>query len=66
MLDADESDATAELKNTCATYGEIMDAMERDSSISDELKSLVIHNVLNGRWFSAELDAHYRTADLWQ
>lgn len=43
----------------------IMEDMEQDTSIPEELKLLVIRNILKGRWFSAPVDEKYGAADLW-
>jgi para-nitrobenzyl esterase len=39
--------------------------MDADTTLPDDVKEGVIQNILNGRWFSADLDAHYGNADLW-
>lgn len=66
VFDADETSAIVELKDDSTSYSKIMDAMDTDNSIPEELKAYVISNVMNGRWFSAELDARYGNADLWK
>ena len=48
------------------TYEEIMDEMDQDNSLAPEIKTGVIENVMNGRWFSDALDQRYKTRDLWQ
>ena len=47
------------------SYAKIMDMMDADKSVSDEDKAAMIRTVLNGRWFSSELDARYGNASLW-
>ena len=66
VFDADETTAIVELKDDSTSYSKIMDAMDADDSIPEELKAFVIARVMNGRWFSAELDARYGNADLWK
>ncbi|WP_417145017.1 hypothetical protein [Phascolarctobacterium succinatutens] len=39
--------------------------MANDKSINEQSKNYIIHNVLNGRWFSDELDAQYGNPSLW-
>jgi len=39
--------------------------MDQDNSVSDEIKAKMIKNVLDGRWFSRELDEHYGNKSLW-
>ena len=45
---------------------EIMDRMDADTTVSAELKQKMIRNVMNGRWFSAALDARYGNPTLWK
>lgn len=66
IFDADDTTATAEMKDVSSTYEEIIAAMEADDTISDEVKLLDIQNVMNGRWFSAALDEHYGNPTLWK
>ena len=40
--------------------------MDNDKTIGQESKDYIIQNVLNGRWFSAGLDAKYDNASLWE
>ncbi len=47
-------------------HHDILDRMEADDSISEESKSEVISQVLNGRWFSAGLDARFGNKNLWE
>jgi para-nitrobenzyl esterase len=65
VFDGDENDAIIELKDVTTTYDDIIAAMEADDSIPDDLKTGVINNVTNGRWFSDAQDEHFGTADLW-
>lgn len=66
VFDSNETTAIVESKDDTTTYAAIMDAMDADTSIPDGLKEFVISNVMNGRWFSAELDARYGNANLWE
>lgn len=66
VMDADASAYYAENKDVSTTYEAIMDRMDADTSISPELKAKVIANVMNGRWFSAALDARYGNKSLWK
>ena len=61
VLDADDTEATAELKDVSKTY----DEMDADTSVSEEVKEMMIQNVMNGRWFSDALDTRYGNASLW-
>ncbi len=59
VLDADDSNAIVSLEDTSSSYKEIIGQMEADTIISDDVKELVIDNVMNGRWFSSTLDERY-------
>ncbi len=65
-LDADASTFYAEVKDTSTTDSAILAAMDADTTISSTLKSAVIQNVLNGRWFSEPIDEHYQNVSLWK
>ncbi|NNJ30784.1 carboxylesterase family protein [Lacrimispora defluvii] len=65
VLDGTQTDAVVEEKDVTTTYQDIMKAMDQDASVSDEIKAKMIKNVLNGRWFSRELDEHYGNKSLW-
>ena len=52
--------------NSRVSYEGILAEMDNDKTISQESKEYIIHNVLNGRWFSAGLDAKYDNASLWE
>lgn len=59
VMDADEDAATVELEDVTASYGDIIEDMQVDDTIPDDLKELAATNVINGRWFSAEVDEYY-------
>ena len=52
--------------NSRVSYEGILAEIDNDKTISQESKDYIIHNVLNGRWFSAGLDAKYGNASLWE
>ncbi|MDD2957517.1 MAG: carboxylesterase family protein [Lachnospiraceae bacterium] len=64
VLDADAEKATAEMKDVTSSYEAIMESMDEDTTVSDPIKKDIIANVMNGRWFSAALDAKYGNAGL--
>ena len=66
VLDASATDAQIGCKDVSTTYDEIMDRMDADTTVSAELKQKMIRNVMNGRWFSAALDARYGNPTLWK
>lgn len=51
--------------NSRVSYAGILAEMANDKSINEQSKNYIIHNVLNGRWFSDELDAKYGNPSLW-
>ncbi|MFL2095534.1 carboxylesterase family protein [Marinilactibacillus psychrotolerans] len=59
FLDADQSTAKAELGQMDYTYTDVLNAIEADTTISEEEKEALISEVLNSRWFSRELDEKY-------
>ena len=65
VLDAEGSQAKAEIKNVFKSNEEIIQEIEKDTSLSAENKQKVIQTVMNGRWFSDDLDAHFKTPSLW-
>lgn len=67
VLDATEEAATAQMEDVLiSTYSQIFEEMDADTTISESAKQAVIAQVMNGRWFSAEMDAHYGNEDLWK
>lgn len=66
VMDASATDAQIGCKDVSTTYEEIMDRMDADTTVSAELKQKMIRNVMNGRWFSAALDARYGNPTLWK
>lgn len=67
VLDATMETATAQMEDALVTsYQQVFEEMDADTTISDTAKQSIIRTVLNGRWFSAEMDAHYENADLWE
>ena len=66
VLDADADQAIIAVKDVSTTYEAIMDRMDADASVPDYAKQGVIRNTMNGRWFSAALDARYGNPNLWK
>ena len=66
-LDATPEKAFADIKDIEITsYQPVLEAMDADTTISSSAKSAVIKTVLNGRWFSSELDLYYKNENLWK
>lgn len=66
LLNADKEHAIVEQSYDRVSYDEILDRMESDDSISEDAKSQIVSNVLNGRWFSTGLDERFGNANLWE
>ncbi len=60
VWDADKDNANVYLYYDRTKYSGIIDEMEADMSINQQDKEYIIKNVLNGRWFSEELDNKYK------
>lgn len=65
VWDANRQHARISSINSRVSYVGILAEMANDKSINEQSKNYIIHNVLNGRWFSDELDAKYGNPSLW-
>lgn len=65
ILDADDQHAQVSMTQEEDTNQAIIQRMEADTSIPEMTKENIIHEVLNGRWFSSDLDAYYHNPSLW-
>lgn len=65
VLDANRQHARISSINSRVSYAGILAEMANDKSVNEQSKNYIIHNVLNGRWFSDELDAKYGNPSLW-
>ena len=67
FMNADQSNATAEIGQNNFTYEDVLNAIDEDTTISQEEKDALLSNVLNGRWFSGRLDEKYgNTANFYE
>lgn len=66
VLDADAEKAIIAMKDVSTTYDEIMARMDADTTLPEDIKMGTISHVMNGRWFSDALDAHYGNPTLWK
>jgi len=57
--------AIAKMSKVSTNKMDVIEEIEKDTSISSEAKEKIISEVLNGRWFSAELDEYYGNKNLW-
>ncbi|MBC1483441.1 carboxylesterase family protein [Listeria sp. FSL L7-1509] len=65
ILDADDNQAQIKMEKETDTNQAIIDRIEADTSISETAKNQIVHQVLNSRWFSDDLDAYYSNPSLW-
>lgn len=65
ILDADKNKANISMSDERIKYEDVLKQMEADTTVSKEVKDQLIKEVLNGRWFSGELDKHFGNASLW-
>lgn len=64
VWDANRQHARISSINSRVSYAGILAEMANDKSINEQSKNYIIQNVLNGRWFSGELDAQYGNPSL--
>ena len=65
VLDADATSASAAMKDVFKTNQEIIDEIVADTTIPEDIKSVIIATIMNGRWFSDDLDEYFHTPSLW-
>lgn len=59
FLDADQTKASAEMGKKEFNYNDVLAAIEKDTTITEEQKKDLLSKVMNGRWFSLKLDEKY-------
>lgn len=64
-LDADASNVKIKTFQGKVSEQKILDALKDDQSISQDTKDALIRQVLNGRWFSENLDRQFGNPDIW-
>lgn len=47
------------------THKALFDEYDADTGVNPDVKDYIIHNVLNNRWFSKELDERYGNPSMW-
>jgi para-nitrobenzyl esterase len=65
ILNADRDKVIISTVSPQTSYQEIIKALRADHSIKETAKQKIIREVLNGRWFSRELDQAFQTPGLW-
>lgn len=61
VVNADGEKANIQMTDTRFSYDEVFKEMEADKTVDKKDKEAIIHNVLNGRWWSKPLDQHFGT-----
>ena len=64
-LDATRDKAVITMSRERENYGKILEDMEKDTSVSEEVKAELIKTTLSGRWFSKGLDGYFGNSNLW-
>lgn len=67
VLDASEDtgEAIVEMQNVYKTNADIIAEIDADDTLDEEIKATIISTIMNGRWFSDDLDEYYNTPSLW-
>ncbi|MDW6001368.1 carboxylesterase family protein [Vibrio mangrovi] len=66
IMDANHNSAIAYRSEPTFTVENVITMIENDHTISEDIKVHLLQNVLNGRWFSQELDEYFGTPTLWE
>ena len=64
VLDAKGEKGEARMEDVSTTNEAIIEAIE-DDRLDDTDKKAIISTIMNGRWFSNDLDQHFNTPGLW-
>ncbi len=59
IFDITADGVLVEMVNERISSAQVLQDIEEDLSITDEAKAYLLANVLNGRWFSSELDSYF-------
>ncbi|MBS4208052.1 carboxylesterase family protein [Bacillus sp. FJAT-50079] len=65
LLDANKDEALIGMSDERIVYTDVLEEMDTDQTISEEAKDQIIREVLNGRWFSGQLDEYFGNENLW-
>ncbi|MDR1397256.1 MAG: carboxylesterase family protein [Desulfarculales bacterium] len=65
ILNAGKDKALISIASPHTSYQEIIKSIQADRSIKEEAKQKIIREILNGRWFSQDLDQAFHTPGLW-
>lgn len=64
VFDAKDNHGIMDIKNTYTDNQTIIESIEKDP-LDETIKKTIIQTILNGRWFSDDLDEHFNTPSLW-
>ncbi|EOS60174.1 hypothetical protein C815_01741 [Firmicutes bacterium M10-2] len=64
VFDAKGEQAEIEMEDVSTSNEAIIEAIE-DDRLDDADKEVIISTIMNGRWFSQDLDEHFKTPNLW-
>ena len=64
VLDAKDDKAVVKMEDVSTTNEAIIEAIESDK-LDDADKQTIVSTIMNGRWFSSDLDEHFKTPSLW-
>lgn len=65
VLDAKDGKGTFEMADVRKSNADIISEIEADTTVPEEEKLQIVQNIMNGRWFSGDLDSHFNTPSLW-
>lgn len=64
-LNANADEVIVKMEERRTTSSEIITQIEEDTTLAPDIKKIIISEVLNGRWFSEELDQYFENKSLW-
>lgn len=59
IIDENKQKSIIYMSNKPYTYNDVIDLIEQDNTVTTKEKHELVTQVLNGRWFSEPLDAHF-------
>lgn len=65
LFDGKDGKAVIESSDKYKTNTDIINEMIADTSVSENVKSVIISQILNGRWFSGDIDTYFNNNNGW-
>lgn len=65
LFDGKDGQAVVESSDKYKTNTDIINEMIADTSVSENVKSVIISQILNGRWFSGDIDTYFNNNNGW-